>query len=372
MAGYLLRMKAIAVSPRKIDSSRLIELPQPSVTEVPEGRGVLVRILRVGLDGTDKEINAGDYGEPPPGEDMLVTGHESFGVVVETGPAVTGLAPGDYVVALVRRAGSSRYDLVDMPDLTTDDAFQEHGISRVHGFLTEYFVEEPRYLVRVPPPLAHVGVLLEPTSVVEKGILQAYEIQRRLKVWQPQRAAVLGAGPVGLLATLLLHIRGLAVRTYAPEPADSLQAQLVRRLGAEYVTIADRHLTDAADTGYDLVFEATGHWPAGFEAMSSMLTKNGVLVLSSLTNGARHAEAPTDALNRDFVLGNKVMFGTVNANREHFEAGVRDLAVAELEHPGWLSRLLTHRVDGLDRYPEALSALGEPGAIKVYVEVSPE
>lgn len=364
-------MKAIAVSPGKVDSSHLIEMPSPSVTDMPHGRGVLVRILRVGLDGTDKEIDAGEYGEPPPGEDMLVTGHESLGIVTEVGPAVTELAPGDYVVARVRRAGGSRYDLVDMPDLTTDEAYQEHGISRVHGFLTEYYVEEPRYLVRVPAALAHVGVLLEPTSVVEKGILQAYEIQRRLKVWQPQRAAVLGAGTVGLLATMLLRLRGLAVTTFGLEPPPYLNSELVEAVGAEYVSTRQQSLEDAGG-GFDLVFEATGYSPIVFEAMCRLVGKNGVLILSSVTGGMRRTEVPSDAINIDFVLGNKVMFGTVNANREHFEAAVRDHAVAELEYPGWLSRLLTHRVPGLDRYPDALSALGAPGAIKVYVEVAPE
>lgn len=364
-------MKAIAVSPGKVDSSRLVELPQPSAAEVPGGRGVLVRILRVGLDGTDREIDAGEYGEAPPGEDLLVTGHEGFGVVVDVGPAVTEFAPGDYVVARVRRAGGSRYDLVDMPDLTTDDTYHEHGISRVHGFLTEYYVEEPRYLVRVPPALAHVGVLLEPTSVVEKGIQQAYEIQRRLKVWEPHQAAVLGAGTIGLLATLLLRIRGLAVTTFGLEPPPHLAAAQVEALGARYVSTRQHPLAESPGD-YDLVFEATGYSPIVFEAMCRLLGRNGVLALSSVTGGMRRTEVPSDAINIDFVLGNKVMFGTVNANREHFEAGVRDLAVAELEYPGWLSQLLTHQVDGLDRYPEALSALAEPGAIKVFIEVAPE
>ncbi|QSB16262.1 glucose 1-dehydrogenase [Natronosporangium hydrolyticum] len=363
-------MKAIAVSPKKIDSSRLIELPRPSVTDVPDGRGVLVRMLRVGLDGTDREIDSGDYGEPPPGEDMLVTGHESFGRVVEVGPAVTELTPDEYVVALVRRAGHSRYDLVDLFDLTTDDSFQEHGISRVHGFLTEYLVAEPRYLVRVPSPLAHVGVLLEPASVVAKGLMQAYDVQRRLRVWQPQRAAVFGAGAIGLLAALLLRIRGLSVTVFALEPPGSTQARLARALGAEYVSTAGAPGPAATPAAYDLIFEATGYAPVVFDAMTA-LAKNGILMLASVTNGDRRVEVPVDALNRDFVLGNKAMVGTVNANREHFEAAIRDLAVAELEYPGWLSRLLTHRVEGLDRYPEALTALAAPDAIKVYVEVAP-
>lgn len=364
-------MKAIAVFPGKAGSAHLTDIPMPSVTDVPDGRGVLVRILRLGLDGTDKEINAGEYGTAPAAQDILVTGHESLGIVTEVGPAVTELRPGDYVVARVRRAGDSLYDLIDTPDMTTDDAYYEHGISRVHGFLTEYYVEEPRYLIRVPEGLRHVAVLLEPTSVAEKGILQAYEIQRRLKVWHPHRAAVLGAGTIGLLATMILRNRGLEVTTFGLEEPPYLNSELVEAIGASYVSTKQTPLKAAAQGGgYDLVFEATGYSPIVFDAMCHLLAKNGVLILSSVTGGMRRSEVPSDAINLDFVLGNKVMFGTVNANREHFEEGVRDLAVAEAQYPGWLSRLLTHPIPGLDHYDEALSALGGPGAIKVYVEIA--
>lgn len=363
-------MKAIAVQPGQPDSARLTDVTKPSVRDIPDGRGVLVRVLRVGLDGTDKEINAGEYGAAPPGEDLLITGHESFGVVEEVGPAVHEFAPGDHVVARVRRAGGSLYDLIDTPDMTTDEEYHEHGISMVHGFLTEFYVEEPRYLIRVPGGLAHVGVLLEPTSVVEKGIAQAYEIQRRLKVWRPERAAVLGAGTIGLLATVALRNRGLDVTTFGLEEPPYLGSDLVTAVGARYASTRRHPLAEWRRDRFDLVFEATGYSPIVFDAMRHLLARNGVLVLSSVTGGSRRVEVPADEINLDFVLGNKVMVGTVNANREHFEAGVRDLAVTEEAYPGWLGRLLTHEIRGLDHYPEALQALGAPGAIKVYVEVA--
>jgi threonine dehydrogenase-like Zn-dependent dehydrogenase len=329
-------------------------------------------VLRVGLDGTDKEIAAGEYGAAPDGADFLVEGHEGFGQVVEVGPAVLELSPGDYVVARVRRAGMSLHDQIDTPDMTTDDVYFEHGISRVHGFLTEYYVEEPRYLIKIPPALKEVGVLLEPTSVAEKGITQAYEIQRRLKVWHPSRAAVLGAGTIGLLATMALRNRGLQVTTFGLDEPPYLNSDLVETLGARYVSTKQTSLGDFAATegSFDLVFEATGFSPVVFEAMHSLLNKNAVLVLSSVTGGDRMVEVPADKINLDFVLGNKVMVGTVNANREHFEAGVRDLAMAEAQWPGWLSRLLTHRVEGLTGCLEAFEHLASPGNIKVYVEVA--
>jgi threonine dehydrogenase-like Zn-dependent dehydrogenase len=364
-------MKAVAVNPGKAGSAHLADVPEPSLEQVPDGRGVLVRILRVGLDGTDHEINEGQYGTAPDGDDFLVLGHESFGVVEEVGARVTKLAPGDYVVARVRRAGTSPYDLIDMPDMTTDDEYFEHGISRVHGFLTERYVEDPEYLIRIPPALTQVAVLLEPTSVVEKGIHQAYEIQRRLRVWDPRRAAVLGAGTIGLLATMALRNRGLEVTTFGLDPAPYLNSDLVEALGARYVSTREHTIPQIADEHgqFDLIFEATGFSPLVFEAMCLLLGKNGVIVLSSVTGGMRRVEVPSDAINLDFVLGNKVMVGTVNANRVHFEEGVRDIAIAEAQYPGWLSRLLTHPVRGLDAFEEALGLLGTPGVIKVYVEV---
>jgi threonine dehydrogenase-like Zn-dependent dehydrogenase len=365
-------MKAITVIPGQANSAELRDIPEPTLDQIPDGRGVLVEILRVGLDGTDKEINAGEYGAPPEGVDYLVLGHESLGVVQEIGPNVTELAVGDHVVARVRRAGTSIYDQIDMPDFTTDDAYFEHGISRVHGFLTECYVEEPRYLIKIPQALTEVAVLLEPTSIVEKGIAQAFEVQRRLKVWQPNRALVLGAGTIGILATMVLRNRGLDVMVAGLDEPPYLNSDLVEALGARYVSTRQTPVPQIAEQHgrFDLILEATGFSPLIFEAMCVLLGKNGVIVLSSVTGGSRRVDVPSDALNLDFVLSNKVMVGTVNANREHFEAGVRDLAIAEAEYPGWLERLLTHPIHGLEEWPKAFELLGAPGVIKVFIEVA--
>lgn len=201
-------MKAIAVLPGKPNSVHLRDVAKPKVEDVPNGRGVLIKILRVGVDGTDKEINAAEYGAAPAGDDYLILGHESCGRVEAVGPNVTGLKPGDYVACTVRRPGSSIYDQIGTYDMTTDATYFERGINLRHGFLTEYVVDDPEYIVRVPEGLRHVGVLMEPMSVVEKGIGQAYEIQRRPRVGHPRRAAVLGSSTLGLLATLVLRLRG--------------------------------------------------------------------------------------------------------------------------------------------------------------------
>src|SRR5437773_2280912 len=219
-------MKAISVFPGKPNSVHVAELPKPSVDQVPNGRGVLVKVLRVGVDGTDKEINAAEYGAAPPGYDLLVIGHVGFGQVEAVGPNVTELKPGDYVVATVRRPGKSIYDLIGTNDMTTDSVYFERGINLRHGYLTEYYVDDVEFIVKVPASLKEIGVLLEPTSVAEKGIEQAYEIQRRLKVWRPQRAAVLGAGPLGLIAALALRLRGLEVTVMARTEPPTTNSQL--------------------------------------------------------------------------------------------------------------------------------------------------
>ncbi|MDE3206020.1 MAG: glucose 1-dehydrogenase [Acidobacteriota bacterium] len=363
-------MKAITVIPGRPDSSSLRDIVEPQLA-AEDRRSVKVKVLRVGLDGTDKEINAGEYGAPPPGSDYLILGHEGFGVVTEVGDDVTELVPGDFVVCIVRQPGGSIYDQIGTPDFTTDDTYHEHGINLVHGFLTEYYVEDASRLVLVPGGLAEIGVLLEPTTVVEKGINQAYEIQRRLKVWEPRRAAVLGAGTVGLLATMVLRLRGLDVTVAALDEAPYLNSELVESLGARYVSTRHTSLQQAAESHgpFDLIFEATGFSPLAFEAMG-VLGRNGVLVLASVTGGDRTVEVPADALNLGFVLGNKVMVGTVNASRRDFESGVADLAAVEARWPGWAGRLLTHRVDGLTGCPRAFELLGAAGVIKVFVQVA--
>jgi threonine dehydrogenase-like Zn-dependent dehydrogenase len=365
-------MKAIAVNPGVKNSAHLVEMPKPSIDEIVGGRGVLVKVLRVGVDGTDKEINNADYGAAPEGFDFLVIGHEGFGVVEQVGENVHELKPGDYVVATVRRPGTSIYDLIGTSDMTTDDTYFERGINLRHGFLSEYYVDDAEFIVKVPRGLKEVGVLLEPMTVVQKGITQAYEIQRRMKVWKPKRAAVLGSGTIGLLATLVLKLRGIEVVTFGKTAKPYLNSDLVEDLGAAYVSTVDISVTDYAkqNGAFDLIFEATGYSPIIFDAMQG-LAKNGVLVLSSVTGGDRMVEVPADKINLEFVLGNKVMVGTVNANREYFESGVQDMSAAVLEYGDWLSRLLTHPVKGLENFGELFELLTNgKNAIKVYCEVS--
>ncbi len=367
-------MKAIAVHPGKPGSIHLEDVPRPSIDEIPGGRGVRVQVLRVGVDGTDKEINAAQYGAAPPGDGYLVIGHENFGRVLEVGPDVPDtIRPGGYVVASVRRPGSSLFGKIGLQDFTTDDVYYERGINLLHGYPTEEYVEDAQFVFPLPDTLAEVGVLLEPTTVAEKGINHAFEIQRRLKIWEPRRACILGSGTIGLLMALAARLRGPELTVFSLPRKPYRNAGLVEELGGVYVSSEEASLAEAsAERGpFDLIMDATGFSPIVWEA-AEVLGKNGVLVLSSITGGNRKAEINSDKINQSFVLGNKVMVGTVNASPADFRSGVDDLIKAEALFPGWLSKLLTTPIRGLENYDEMIRALTEDrDAIKVYVEVQP-
>ena len=365
-------MKAIAVIPGKPNSIHLRDVPKPMLDEVPDGHGVLVKVLQVGVDGTDKEINAAEYGAPPPGDDYLILGHESFGQVEAVGSNVTEFQAGDYVVASVRRPGSSLYDRIGLQDMTTDDTYFERGINLRHGYLAEYYADSAEFLVKVPERLKPVGVLMEPTSIAEKAIQQAYEIQRRLRVWRPRRAAVLGVGTLGLLASLFLRLRGLEVVAVARTQPPFLNSDLLAGIAVRYLSTKSKTLKQASEEygPFDFILEGTGFSPLVFEAMEA-LGKNGVLAMVSVTGGDRKLEVPADQINQGFVFGNKVAFGSVNASRADFERGVQDLAQAELAYPGWLAKLLTHPIRGLESYAKLMKTLTEAkGAVEVFCEVA--
>ncbi len=364
-------MKAVAVIPGRPNSVHLTEAPMPKLDDVADGRGVLVKVLQIGVDATDREINEALYGNPPAGFDYLIIGHESFGEVVEVGPNVKDLRPGDLVSCTVRRPGGSIYDQIGRNDITSEETYYERGINLRHGYLTEYFVDDCEFMVKVPTKLRHLGVLSEPASVCAKAIDQAYLAQQRLQVWRPRKAFVIGAGQIGLLATMMLRLRGLEVYTLARGAAPNLKARITEGYGATYVSTKNKSLQElAAEVGKpDLIFEATGNSQLCFDAME-VLNLNGALVWTSITGGNREITIPADKINLHWVLGNKLLVGSVNGNRSHFEMGIQALAHGELAFPGITEQILTHPVPGLDHYQEMMRLLVEDkDALKVFVNV---
>lgn len=357
-------MAAVAVRPGQPGSLHLTELPVPVA-----GPGeALVRVRQVGVCGTDQEIIHGQFGTAPAGSEVLVLGHEVLGTVEALGPGAEGVAVGDVVVATVRRPGGCVPCQAGQSDMCDDLAYTEHGIIGRHGFMADWFATETASLVKVPVGLEAVGILTEPTSVVEKALQQAELIQRRIPTWAPKTAIVLGAGPIGLLGTLLLRSRGAEVVTVARKPAPNRAAGIVAASGARYASLRETTLAEVAAglPPVDLIFEATGNADLAFQAME-VLGNNGVLVLLSLTGGAETREVPIAQVNRNFVLGNKVLVGSVNSNTEHFELAVADLARFEALWPGLLSQLITRRFAGFAN--PAKIAEREPDGIKTVIEV---
>src|SRR5688500_8686200 len=268
-------MKAIVVKPGVKDSIHMRDMPDPKL----KPNEVAVKMIRVGLCGTDAEISHGLYGQAPAGDEYLILGHENFGVVEEVGKKVKGFKAGDLVVSTVRRPCKCYMCKAGQNDMCHEGAYQERGIVGRHGFMAEYYVESPQWLNKIPQNMAEIAVLLEPMSVVEKGIDQAFLLQQRLD-WKPKTAFVLGGGPIGLLAAAVLRARGLETHVVSREPETDYRAQLAKKMGVTYHSVANRTLHDVTTEmpPVDIAMEATGVASVAFDAMQ-ILGVNGVLCL---------------------------------------------------------------------------------------------
>lgn len=362
-------MKAVAVTPGVEHSARLIDTPKP----VPAKGQARVKVIRVGIDGTDIEIDRAEYGEAPAGEEHLVIGHESFGVVESVGTDVEDIGPGDYVAATVRRPDDCHHCKAGEQDMCITGDYTERGIKGRHGFLSEYYVESPEYLVKLPPVLKEAGVMLEPLTVVEKGIRHSFAAQTRMKAWRPRKALILGAGPIGLLGAMLIRLKGLEAIVYSRDPNQDI-ADRVSAIGATYVAKHDEkgeivhHLGQMPQKfgPFDFLLEATGFPEVALGAMR-IIGLNGILCLTSVTGGESPMQICPACLNLDVVLGNRVILGSVNANRIDFEQGVEDLIACRKRWPGWIESLITRRVS-LQHFRETFHR--HKGDMKVVVEMS--
>jgi threonine dehydrogenase-like Zn-dependent dehydrogenase len=345
-------VRALTVQPRVADSLRLDDIPEP-----PAADGTLLaQTLALGICGTDREIIAGEYGVAPPGRERLVLGHESLGRVLKAPPA-SGFAAGDLVVGIVRHPDSCPSCRAGEWDMCRDGGYTEHGIKQRDGFGAERVRLEPAFAVRVDAGLGLCGVLLEPASVLAKAFEQVERIGARAAAWQPRVALVTGAGPIGLLAALLARQRGLEVHVYDRHDR-GVKPQLAQALGAHYHA-PDLRALDGLQP--DIVIECTGASKVVLD-MADRLGPLGILCLTGVSSGGRHVDIDVSLINRALVLENNVVFGTVNANRRHYEAAARALAAADR---GWLERLLSRRVP-LARWPEAFERRADD--VKVVIE----
>jgi glucose 1-dehydrogenase len=338
-------LKAVGVTPGKSGSVRLFETPTP----VPQSGQALLRINRVGVCGTDLEIIQGAYGEAPADSDFLIIGHESLATVERAADDSSGIKDGTLVVPTVRRPDDCVNCRGGESDMCLTGRYKEHGIKGLHGFCSEYAVTDLDFLVPIPKELSEVAVLLEPMSVAQKGVLQSFKIQERM-IWNPQKALVLGTGPIGLLTVLVLRLRGLDVTAVATRPKDSLKARIVQKTGAEYVKADDQPLADLGE--FDLILEETGVASLAATAQG-LLGPNGVLCLL----GIYRPNLATQDIGHtydDIVLGNKITFGSVNANKRYFLSGLNDLKTAQQRFPDILKSMLTKIVQP-DEFSRAYS-----------------
>lgn len=349
-------MRALVVTPGEADSARLEDVAEP----VLDAGTLLVQTLAIGICGTDLEIVAGRYGWPPQDRDRLIIGHESIGRVLDA-PDDSGFSRGDLIVGIVRRPDPvpCAYCAIGEWDMCRNGRYTERGIKERDGYGSERFRVEPLFAVKVDTRLGHLGVLLEPASVVAKAWDHAERIGGRSRAWSPRTVLVTGAGPIGLLAALMGRQRGLDVHVF-DRIVEGPKPQLTRDLGATY------HAGDLSSIGSlapDIIIECTGATPVIADAVTRS-APSGIVCLAGVSSGGHALRLDLGDVNRRIVLENDVIFGSVNANRSHYEAGAAALAKAD---DAWLARLITRRLPLAD-WRTAFTR--RPDDVKVIIEFS--
>jgi threonine dehydrogenase-like Zn-dependent dehydrogenase len=326
-------MKALTIIPGKAGTLKLRDVESPA----PGGNHLLCEMVAVGICGTDIDISHGGYGEAPPNCEYLIIGHESLGRITKT-PPHSKFSNGDLIVGIVRRP-----DPVPCPncaveewDMCRNGLYEERGIKGRHGFASEQFRINQDYAVKVDSKLGILGVLLEPTSVVAKAWQQSFYIKSRSQV-KPKKALITGAGPVGLLAALMGIQSGLEIDVF-DQVKDGPKPEAVHSLGATYLN--DLETLKKTENVYDIILECTGVSELILELMKN-IKPDGVLCLAGISSGGRNYPLDVGALDKKIVLQNEVIFGSVNANRNHYTDAAKALSKAD---PAWLERLITRRI----------------------------
>jgi threonine dehydrogenase-like Zn-dependent dehydrogenase len=370
-------MKAVAVFPSQ-RQVRVIDHPEPKMSSATQAK---MRVLDVGVCGTDREIVSFQYGTPPDGFDYLVIGHESLSEVVEAGPQVSKIRAGDLVIMTVRRpcphpscvaCREGRQDFCYTGDFT------ERGIKENHGYMTEFVVEEERYLNPVPRELRDVAVLVEPLTIAEKSLEQLWMVQRRLPWDCPdvpgkasahcRRAVVLGAGPVGILGAMALRVEGFEVSVYSRSPNHEEKNGIVSAIGAQYIAAETHSSEDMAKMvgPIDVVYEATGASSVAFEVLKH-LGPNAVFMFTGVPGRKGPIPVDTDEIMRNMVLNNQIVLGSVNAPPQAFQAAIQHLAIFSQRWPETLRSVITGRFP-LERALDVLQ--GQPGGVKNVIAVA--
>jgi threonine dehydrogenase-like Zn-dependent dehydrogenase len=340
-------MQALVTSPGIAGSTRVEDVPEPK----PRPGEVLLRVLEVGVCGTDREIDHGQFGIASAEGAGLVLGHEVLAVVERD---AAGFTRGDLVTATVRRScGHCLACGEGAPDSCLTGDYRERGITRLDGFARELVAEDASQLVPVPTSLGRLGVLAEPASICARALRHARAIGGR-QPWELERALVLGSGAVGSLTTLLLRLQGVEVCVASLEE----RSPLVEALGATYVSTGG----DLAELGsFDLVVEAAGNAQLAVDALG-LLRRSGVGCLIGIDGRDQTVELDGRVLSLAFVLGNRVVFGSVNAHRQDWQAAVEALDRARGRWQDVLEGFVALRVP-LDRFGDAFEHRGGKAAL---------
>jgi len=342
-------MKAISLIPQTKKIS-LKEVEEPLVQEPDD---IKIKVLQVGICGTDREEAAGGRADAPPGKEELIIGHEMFGKIVEVGSAVKKVAVGDYGLFTVRRGcGHCRPCQHNRSDMCQSGDYTERGIKGVDGFQSEFVVDKEQYIVPVPAAIKDIGVLTEPMSVVAKAVDEAMLIQyARCKTFssnkwlQGKKALVAGIGTIGLLAAFALRLRGAEVYGMDIVDATSMRPQLLNEIGCHYIDgreIATLNLDDHFGQ-VDFIFEAAGIAKLQIELIDALGT-NGMYVATGIPSAARSITLDGAALMQQLVLKNQVVVGSVNASIEHYNIAVADLLACKEKWPKAIQRMITQRL----------------------------
>jgi threonine dehydrogenase-like Zn-dependent dehydrogenase len=312
-------IKAISVIPGKPDSLIILNLNKPKIQKSTE---ILVKTLQVGIDGTDFETLNETQPDSVNNKPRMILGHEALGVIKEIGQNVRDFKEGDLVVPTVRRPCNVHSCIPcsnGESDMCITGLYKERGIKELDGYMSEYFVEDQNYLLKIPNQIKDVAVLIEPLSIVEKTIENIFEIQKRLK-WDPKTSLILGAGSLGILFSLYLKWRGLKTYVYSRNLKNDIRTNILQGIGVKYISTNDVEIEELKQKlgNIDIIIEATGSSKVAFDGMK-ILGINGIMALIGITKGNKVIKIPSDKLNLDIVLGNKVIFGAVNSNIRHFE-----------------------------------------------------
>ena len=353
------------------------EIPMP---EIKKDNEVLIKILKAGICGTDRNIVEHKLFDPPEGEEKMCLGHESFGIVEEVGKKVKFLKKGDYVTATARRGCNECTScLNNQSDMCFTGKYKERGIHKLHGFFTSYVVEDEEYIVKVPKNLKEIAVLSEPMSIVNKGVQQAMFVQSRLpwncnindvnkKDLSCRTAVVIGAGPIGFLASCILRMHDIAVHVLERKDENNYRIKLLRSIGVNYIDIRKEDIKNLRNiTGnIDIMFEASGASELAINLIPQV-GRNGVYVMTGIPRGELHATFDMNLLLRHIVRYNQVILGTINGNRNHFISSLEDMEKAEKKFNGILTKSITTKY-GISEYKKAIFDKN-PDNIKVVFEM---